>query len=234
MKPYIYPRVSSFLSPTFRRLQKKELSNILTDAKNRSLILIPARKNPNWYYVGVKHNIRSQHESWIPKVYICVQAKFYFSTIRNLLAVSKKHKLFWKFCGNDANMSRPDKIVVYFVNLAEMKAKLPVLRSCLEGAQFHKISHCASTAELGLEARTANGIFVGADPSFLPGISWRFYRWAVISSIELNKKFWKGRKAGISGAFRLFNLSTQHEGPVKFKTSKRAETKIKELWQEIL
>jgi hypothetical protein len=85
---------------------------------------------------------------------------------------------------------------------------------------------------MGIEKK-GKGIFVGADPKFLVGVSWRHYRWALEEAIiKENKK--KGRLGkNFKSALEKLNINTKNEGPKSFKSNRENVSFIKRIWKEV-
>lgn len=206
----------------------------MLDEKVAGVTIHTAHAAP-WIYVASDNAQAIKRSGWVPKLYICVQRDSYFKVIERLIAITAKKNLNWKFCSDSKTLYRPDKIVLYFADVKELKQCIKSLRSVLKDARFHTLAHVASTEELGWEKQGSKGIFVGADPMFLKArISWRIYRCYAIASIRQNKAYWIEKPGGIDKAYSTFNLSTLHEGPLSFKPNQKVTSKIEKLWTEIL
>jgi len=179
---------------------------------------------------GSGHRLR-QRRRWQTKIYVCVKAPDYWPTVCRLLLSFCGSRFRWKFFFGSKSYCRPDKIVFYPSRINDLDALIPALRESLKGCRVHKLFHAASTAQMGLERRGADGLFVGADPQFL-GESWRLYRTLCIAWLQLNTEHIETRPGGVPRWMSIMNLSCDHEGPESLQPPRLSTTK--QNWLQIV
>ena len=228
-KPYTYPILHSFTKPKMIAAARAELRSIRKDLKQKRAHF---KEYAHWLRLrsGEKKKHTNSDLAWKPKLYICVSPQNYWTAIRRLITLSEKISLNWKFCRKTSSLSRPDKIVIYFESISQIKKDLPKIRNALTGLRFHGLSHASLTSEMGFEKK-GKGIYFGADPAFLKTASWRLYRCVVSASIEFNRDYFAEIAAKKrSSPYELFNLSSKHDGPNKLTSSSSQVAFIKKHW----
>jgi hypothetical protein len=141
----------------------------------------------------------------------------------------------WKFhlCSHDA-YTRPDKIVVYAGTPEELRDLIPRLREIVERHPTHGLSHAATPFELGLEEEPLEGLYVGLDPNFLAGVSWRYYRCIVSAWAELNADYLDELpRGGRARWLERMNLDAGHDGPATLEPSAEDAAYTHRYWKLI-
>lgn len=228
MKLYTYksPIQGTYLTLNFKKQSAIEIRKLYSKFRG-SLIF---KKDRHW--IRVKHqSFRWKKLQWQPKLYICVTSKYYWQTVKRLFELTEHGKLNWKFCCNLDAMDRPDKIVLYFNSVKELKQTLPIIRKVMVGCRTHKLHHAATTQELGLENGNS-GLYVGLDPSFNNG-SWRHYRITLLAFKKINREYFEGRPDLESRWLNQWNLSAKHQGPLALEPTPKKTKYIKKKWQTL-
>lgn len=230
LAPYSLPLVPDYKSGAFRRATRlsKAVLGIVTSQDKRSSM----RLQDAWTYGRPPRGGGGRKKQWMPKLYICLGASFYWPTILRLIKALKNSKFAWKFYTAPSGYERPDKIVVYFDTGDHLKRFVKTLRPLLPKSGFHKLRHAGSTAEMGLEPRDRRGLYVGMDPPFL-GESWRMYRCVCMAWADLNEEYLAKLKGGRSRWLRRMNLSAEHEGPHTLAPDLRDAVYIRRYWRMI-
>jgi len=230
LHPYMRPLVPSYKKKNFL----KESDVILKFLCRSSLKRVRWSSDKEWIFINEerKPKKKSKTSGWMPKLYICVQPKYYWGVISDLIDLSHRFRFSWKFCKNFNHFGRPDKIVVYSQNLSDLKRILRLVRPLLNESHFHGLRFASDTVQSGLEKK-GKGIYVGADPVFLKKVSWRYYRWAVNETIiKANLK--NGRiDKNTRGALKVMNINLKHPGPLTLMPPQKNNKFIEEIWKEI-
>jgi hypothetical protein len=233
--PYCLPLVPQYKTKSFQkatRTWKKPIEALIQDRHRR----FRARRSSYWIYLdsrrrGQKRNSKGR-SAWQLKLYICVQAPYYWPCIERLIKRSKPVNCRWKFCMGEGGYQRPDKIMFYYRSIKELTFSIRSLRRCLKGCRFHELRHAAPIAEFGLGKAGEKGIYAGCDPSFLhKDCSWRMYRALCSAWASLNKDYLKGLPEGIAGWHERMNLSRRHEGPASLTPDARHFPYIRRYWK---
>lgn len=170
---------------------------------------------------------------WRAKVYICLSAKDYWRGILALGRCMKRNALPWKFYRTEKGNDRPDKIVVYFDSERALRAAIPRIRKALEGCSFRTMHHAASTADMGFEDRSAKGLYVGSDPTFIPYTSWRGYRCLTYAWLTKSRDYLESLPGGIERWCERMNISLDHEGPRTVEPRRDHSAYVRRYWRLI-
>jgi len=204
--PYPAPILRDYRRALFVR-ETRTLGPIVQDlAFKRGL----KRRGP---WLGASRS--SPNQLWLPKLYVCVRAAHYWAVVRRILIDSRFRRYGWKFYSPLDNLfyERPDKIAFYCPSRRAIKTLISYLRHTLKGSAYHPLRHAARTSRYGLELVGSRGLYVGLDPLFLKGVSWRSYRALAISWAKVNPDHLEGLPGGSAGWLRRMNLTLSHEGP---------------------
>lgn len=233
--PYCLPVVPHYKTESFQkatRAWKKPIEALIQGNHHRFRV----RRTPFWVFLnskrkGQKRNSKDRR-AWQLKLYICVQAPYYWPCIERMIKCSELVNCRWKFCVSEGGYQRPDKIVFYYRSIKELKFSIKSLRRCLKGRRFHELRHAAPIVKFGLGKACEKGIYVGCDPLFLhKGSSWRMYRALCFAWAILNKDYLKGLPEGIAGWHERMNLSRRHEGPASLMPDARHIPYIRRYWK---
>lgn len=138
----------------------------------------------------------------------------------------------WKFFMGERGYERPDKIVFYPDTPDQLRRLIPRLRALLPRRGLHGLAHAGSTAAMGLEPAGAAGLFVGADPGFIPP-SWRVYRSHCAAWAGLNAEYLDSLPGGKAGWYRRMNLSLVHEGPAFLAPPRARDAFVRGQWRSM-
>jgi hypothetical protein len=226
-----FTSVKSYRSKPFKNNFSKNLKTLLKQ-KPKSLKL---KKSRGWIFVtSSKKFVRNKSIKWAPKLYICVEAKYYWKTLEQLMVLTSEKNLACKFWAKASGADRRDKVAIYFHDQRQLKACIKQIRASLKGAKFHNLSHCSSSKDLGLEPM-AGGIYVGLDPLFLKGISWRIYHTVISRLIHDNADFFnKASPSKFRKNLKLLNISLKHAGPASLTPSIKNIKYIKAVWKKFI
>ena len=169
---------------------------------------------------------------WAPKIYVCVTARHYWSTVARLLTDERLRCFTIKCFAGQSGYVRPDKIVVYCNTSSDLKRGVRVVRELIRDASFHGLRHAAATIACGLERGRVRGLYVGADPTFL-NMSWRLYRVVCLAWLQRNVRYVR-LQYGIVRWKHLMNLSTVHAGPLSLRPNASSVARISALWPSII
>jgi len=232
LEPYMLPVLPEFKSDVFKKCTEKYQYGVeaaLFKAKGFEKGL-----HDCWvsYSPEIKNKRRRKRTAtWVPKLYVCVAAAFYWPTIRRLINESKKLEVFWKFYMAPSGYERPDKIVFYFGSEEALKHFVSKLRPHLPRRGFHDLRHSASTVAMGIEGKNQRGVFVGIDPPVKE--SWRIYRSLCSAWADLNYEYIKQLRGGRKRWFERMNLSLTHEGPHTLTPPLKNTRYIRHYWDMI-
>ena len=230
MVPYPSPRIGAFARPEFVAQTRIALRLV------KATLSVEGRVSVGSVWTRFKtRRLHLRHRrGWQRKVYVCVCAKDYWSTVFKLLGATESWDVAWKFYSAPEGRSyhRPDKIVFYPRSNGELRHVIRRLRRLVRGCSFHALFHAASTAEFRLEASSARGLFIGSDPTFLPQ-SWRVYRTLCMAWLQLNKRYVAALPGGVEAWLRLMNLSRRHQGPASLRADLRNIGRIRSFWSAI-
>ncbi len=222
LHPYMRPVLRSFENKEFLS-QSRVIFKFLTETTLRK---VRGAQDKDWVFIheGAKASQGSQKKrGWLPKIYVCISSKDYWSVVSDIILLSQIAKFNWKFCKNFNLFGRPDKIVIYCGSLSDIKRIIRLIRPILKGKKFHSLQFAEKRDQ---------GIFIGTDPEFLK-VSWRYYRWAIGEAII------KGylKKGQISNDTKLalekLNISLKHQGPRTLIPDKKNNPFIKKIWKEV-
>ncbi len=222
------PLIKSYEKKSFLR----ESEIILKFLKRSSLKSVNTFEDKFWIYASGKPKTKKKKRHlWMPKLYICVQPEHYWSVVADLISITNKFKMEWKFSSDLKFFSRPDKIVIYADTSEELKKLIKIIRPRLQGKTFHSLNFAASTTEMKFEKKH-KGMYVGADPTFLKHVSWRLFRWGVNEGlIKPNLK--NGLDKNTRDALNALNISVKHLGPKSLAPKSTNIKFIAEVWKAI-
>jgi len=219
---YTRPLLKNFQNKNF--LNKSKL--LLPFIRDTLLKRVRHLEDGHWVFVNPTS---SRPKGWTPKLYVCVAPQDFWSVVGDLISITREEKLTWKFCKNFKFFARPDKIVIYPVDLKDLKRIIRILRPRLKGKHFHGLQSASSTVQSGLEKK-GSGLFVGTDPAFLKGVSWGYYRWAIEEGIiKANKKMDNNTKLIIE----KLNVTLKHRGPRSFNPNKKNISLVRQIWKQL-
>lgn len=170
--------------------------------------------------------------AWRPKLYVCVGPRDYWRCVEALAGAFDAKRQPWKFY-RGPRPDRPDKICFYFDSPRELAAALPRVRRLLRGMETRRLSHAASTAELGLERPGAGGLYVGCDPILLKNTSWRIYRCLCAAWAKKNAAYLASLPGGAERWLRRMNLSLRHQGPADPAPPASDHAYVRRYWRMI-
>lgn len=228
--PYMRPLYFGFENRKYLR----ESAIILKFLNATILRRVRQSQDSHWVFIhegSKKAKPKAKMKSWMPKIYLCVSPRDFWPLITDLIYLSRKNKFKWKFSKHFKTFAKPDKIVMYADNLAELKRIIRIVRPFMRNMNTHRLDFAASSVEMGLE-KHGHGIFVGTDPGFLKA-SWRHYRWAIDEGvIKPNKKHNRLSKE-LKTVLRKLNISVSHQGPISLSPPVRNNKTVWEIWQAL-
>jgi hypothetical protein len=219
--PYMRPIVRSFEKTDFL----KESQVILNFLRKGPLKKVSISEDNYWIFINERKPKKLKNGSWMPKLYICVLPKYFWSTVSDLILLSREEKFSWKFSKDLKSFSRPDKIIIYADNEGDLKRILKKVQPEIKAKKFHKLEFAKPLSQ--------EGLYMGADPTFIKGASWRLYRWSIEQAlIKPNLK--KGPlDRNTRQALNAMNVSLKHPGPKRLSPNKKFNKFILEVWKEV-
>lgn len=157
-----------------------------------------------------------RHRAWQTKLYVCVRARYYWRTIRELIYAANALDTHWKFYMAPTGYERPDKIVFYPAGRTDLQHLIRKLQPILRGGAGHPLRHACLPTDLGLASGREGMLYIGCDPRFLDE-SWRQYRSLVNAWANLNQDYLDQWPGGQEGWLAAMNLSARHEGPASLE-----------------
>jgi hypothetical protein len=189
----------------------------------------------NYMRTGVWIRRSHRHEaelkkrvSWQPKLYVCVRAPHYWTTVAKCVSAFEQLNLRWKFYAGIDGYLRPDKIVIYPAR-RDMASTIATIREQIENVPCHRLRHAGSSVDLRLEGGDSRGIYVGCDPAFIRS-SWRFYRAVCLAWLRVNRTVVLREYGGVQRWMLEMNLATNHEGPASLQPPASCTAVVRRRW----
>jgi len=157
-----------FLIPRHRRQAPRRMQRLLDglaiDRARRVVVTMPwVRVEPREWDPGR----RLRGRSWALKLYLGVPADHYWTALDRLASLTGPAlRVPWKFVHAAAITDRPDRIVLYPVDERSATAVAHALSRALRGIPAYRIPLSAWWGR-------SRKVQFGADPVFLPAVSWR-------------------------------------------------------------
>lgn len=177
-----------------------------------------------------RFNRRYKKMLWLPKLYVCLRAPFYWPVICRFIERFDRARFYWRFYMSSSGYDLPEKILLYMTSVQQLRKIITIVRGLVKGCSFYELEDAASTSAMGLEDTRSGGLYVNSDPMFIKGTSWRSYRRTCCRWAKRSERRLRALPEGRVGWFKRMNISLRHSGPVSLNPNPIGMPYIRRYW----